>query len=417
MREDSVDERKDVVGDCQDITWCENGPISRDMDCCPRAIQCIAAVPHTNYYDRKQIIGLFPAIDHHEPVPRQLNPLLPTSFLSSRPLTMETEVLTPLNALETHLNSLVTSLTQTNTYANAPQIAQTLLDTDDELTSSLNLLHRHQQNYARILNLRAEAATLQEQLKSTIRQCVALRDEVGRIHPSILFGDSDGDDDSDDGDPKVAEIDYHTLLTFAARIGKHNAVAAREAEAESRRFKIASRSRENATSTTATANGVQDAPTSAENGTDETNAEIERINNTIAITRAQMGMAFPEAGGLRVGELGKLQLFRERQAQSAPGDDGAVDRAMDEEVERLVRETEDVGERSLGKGEPEGEGPDTSMGLSPEVARQATARDAPSSQSQPRPAARRASVSKPSQLAQPRRKLDLDFPSSDEEDD
>jgi len=333
---------------------------------------------------------------------------------------MEAQVLTPLNAFETHLNSLVTSLTQTNTYANAPQIAQTLLDTDDELTSSLNLLHRHQQNYARILNLRAEVATLQEQLKSTIRQCVALRDDVGRIHPSILAGDSEGEDDEDNEDAKVAEVDYHTLLTFAARIGKHNAVAAREAEAESRRFKIASRGRENATGTPATANGVQDASTAsaAENrtGTDETTAEIERINNTITLTRAQMGMAFPDAGGLRVGELGKLQLFRERQAQAASGDDGVVERAVDEEVERLVRETEDVGEGSLAKEEPDGH--DTSIGLSPEATRQPTAKDASGSQSQSGPTARRASVSRPTgQQAQPKRKLDLDFPSSDEEDD
>jgi hypothetical protein len=168
---------------------------------------------------------------------------------------METQILTPLNAFETHLNSLITSLTQTNTYATAPQIAQSLLDTDDELTTSLNLLHRHQQNYARILNLRTEVATLQEQLKSTIRQCVALRDEVGQIHPSILSADSD--DDSDDEDAKLAEVDYHTLLTFAARIGKHNAVAAREAEAESIRFKISSRNKAGATTTAV--NGGQEA--------------------------------------------------------------------------------------------------------------------------------------------------------------
>lgn len=323
---------------------------------------------------------------------------------------METQILTPLNAFETHLNSLITSLTQTNTYATAPQIAQSLLDTDDELTTSLNLLHRHQQNYARILNLRTEVATLHEQLKSTVRQCVALRDEVGQIHPSILSVDSD---DSDDDDAKLAEVDYHTLLTFAARIGKHNAVAAREAEAESRRFKISSRN--NAGAASAAVNGGQEAPAVPENGTDETNAEIERINNTIALTRAQMGMAFPEASGLRVGELGKLQLFRERQVQSTPGDDDAVDRAMDEEIERMVRATEDVADVSLEKEEPED--PDTNMGLSPEVTRQTTARDASGSQNQSGQAARRASQSKPSQQAQPRRKLDLDFPSSDEEDD
>lgn len=326
---------------------------------------------------------------------------------------METQVLQPLSAFETQLNSLVTSLTQTNTYATAPQITQNLLDADDALTTSLNLLHRHQQNYARILNLRAEVASLQEQLKSTIRQCVALRDEVGQIHPSILSVDlDDGSEEEEEEDAKVAEIDYQTLLTFAARIGKHNAEAAREAEAESRRVKMSARS--NATAI----NGGQintSGTAELENATEETNAEIERINNTIAITRAQMGMAFPDAAALRVGELGKLQLFRERQIQPNAGDSDAVDRALDKEIERLVRETEDVAERSLEKEEPDDM--ETSIGLSPEATRQITARDAPASHPQPGQAARRASQSKPSQQTAPRRKLDLDFPSSDEEDD
>lgn len=324
---------------------------------------------------------------------------------------METQVLKPLSAFEAQLNSLVTSLTQTNTYATAPQITQNLLETDDQLTTSLNLLHRHQQNYARILNLRAEVASLQEQLKSTIRQCVALRDEAGQIHPSILSVDLDDDSAEEEEDARVAEIDYQTLLTFAARIGKHNAEAAREAEAESRRVKMSARS--NATAI----NGGQNTSGAIEleNATEETNAEIERINNTIAITRAQMGMAFPDAAALRVGELGKLQLLRERQFQPNAGDGDAVDRALDEEIERLVRETEDVAERSLEKEEPDDM--ETSIGLSPEATRQSTGRDASANHPQPGQAARRASQSKPSQQAAPRRKLDLDFPSSDEEDD
>ncbi|KAK5048648.1 hypothetical protein LTR84_005739 [Exophiala bonariae] len=322
---------------------------------------------------------------------------------------METQILAPLNTFETQITSLVTSLTQTNTYANAPQITQNLLNTDDDLTTSLNLLHRHQQNYARILNLRAEVASLQEQLQSTIRQCVALRDEVGQIHPSILSVDSD--DDSEDEDEKVAEVDYQTLLTFAARIGKHNAAAAREAEAESRRYKNSTRSQ------AVNINGGQNtsAVDTVENATDETHAEIERINNTIAITRAQMGMAFPDASSLRVGELGRLQLFREQQIQSARGDSGALDRTLDAEIERLVRETEDVAERLVEKDEPDD--PNTDISLSPEVSRQTITRDAPAAQHQTGQAAGRLSQSKPSQQAQPRRKLDLDFPSSDEEDD
>lgn len=320
---------------------------------------------------------------------------------------MDTQILAPLTAFETQITSLVTSLTQTNTYATAPQIAQNLLNTDDELTASLNLLYRHQQNYARILNLRAEVASLQDQLQSTIKQCVALREEVGQIHHSILSADLE--DDSEDEHDKVAEVDYQTLLTFAARIGKHNAVAAREAEAESRRYKNSVRSDAvaiNGGQNTSTADGLQ-------NATDETNAEIERINNTIAITRAQMGMAFPDASGLRVGELGRLQRFREQQMQSMHGEGDAVDQALDAEIERLVRETEDVADYSLEKQDDH----DSSIGLSPEATRQPTAGGASASQQQPEQPTVRPSQSKPNQQAQPKRKLDLDFPSSDEDDD
>ncbi len=107
---------------------------------------------------------------------------------------MDSLVLTPLNSIETHLNALIASLTQTNTFANAPQLTQSLLTDDDNLTSSLSLLQRHQQNYARILHLRKEVSTLQEQLKDTIRKCVSFKTEIAQINPTILDSDSDSED-------------------------------------------------------------------------------------------------------------------------------------------------------------------------------------------------------------------------------
>ncbi|EXJ88009.1 hypothetical protein A1O1_04936 [Capronia coronata CBS 617.96] len=337
---------------------------------------------------------------------------------------MDSVVLNPLNSLETHLNALITSLTQTNTFSNAPQITKDLLSDDYNLTESLNILQRHQQNYARTLDLRAEVASLQEQLKDTIKKCVALRQEIGQIHPSIVDSvDSDDEEEQEIG-AKVAEVDYQTLLAFAARIGRHNAAAAREAEAEAIRRKVAARN--NTTSATATTNGVSDSGAQTaghENATAETEAELERIHNTIALTRAQMGMAFPDANMLRIGALGQLQLFQERQQHASNGDE-EVQAAVEREVERMVRETEDVAEAEVEHGaEEEGDDDDNNLGSwpSPEMSRRSiggtgTGMPAAVQQSASQPSQSRAAVPAASAPA-PKRKLDLDFPSSDDDDD
>lgn len=332
---------------------------------------------------------------------------------------MDAVVLEPLNSLETHLNSLITSLTQTNTFSNAPQIAKDLLSDDDNLTASLNLLQRHQQNYARILNLRAEVASLQEQLKDTIRRCVALRQEIGQIHPSIVESlDSDEEEEEEDSETKIAEIDYKTLLAFAARIGKHNAAAAREAEAEAVRRKVAVKNK--TSSITATTNGVvpgQASVSGNENATAETEAELERINNTIALTRAQMGMAFPDANILRVGALGQLQLFQERQQHASSADD-EVQAALEREVERMVRETEDVAEAEAEAEAAEEE--EQGTWPSPEMSRRSIGggdfRPSASQASAAQSSHTKATGGPPASTHVPKRKLDLDFPSSDEED-
>ncbi|KIW24082.1 uncharacterized protein PV07_09816 [Cladophialophora immunda] len=348
---------------------------------------------------------------------------------------MDALVLQPLNSIETHFNALITSFTQTNTFANAPQLAKDLIADDDELASALSLLQRHQQNYARILNLRAEVATLQEQLKDTIRKCVSFRQDIGHINPSIL--DSDVDQEGEDAESQVARVDYHTLLTFAARIGKHNTMAAKEAEAESLRRKIAAKSKEQ-TSPPAGLNGIEPSGTGetvadgAEEARDqthtaETTAELMRIDNTITLQRAQMGMSFPDAGILRVGALGQLQLFLERQRHQSGGDAGvgedetkAVQGAVEREVERLVRETEDIAEDT---GTDVEMAEDTTAGggwASPELKRVSTfegenSQDATASAGQP--STSQAQAAKPPKPPQPKRKLDLDFPDSDEDED
>src|SRR5436190_15632172 len=230
---------------------------------------------------------------------------------------MEKTVVASLDALETSLGALVTSLTSTPTFSTAPVASHALLTADDALTSSLTTLRKHQHNYARILHLRAEATRLEEQIKSIIRTCNELRSEIGAIHPSIL--DDSSDDEDGDGEGGQQDVDYKTLLSFARRIGKYNARAAREAEEDSIRRRQNAKGHASATSRLA-ANGSL-APVTME-GTSETGTIIpdnERawLDETAIAARAAQGMAFPAAERLRLGLLGQLQYAREQGGEEA----------------------------------------------------------------------------------------------------
>ena len=66
---------------------------------------------------------------------------------------MDKLVVSSLGTLEASLGTPLTSLTTPST---------ALLTADDALTSSLTTLKKHQQNYVRILHLRAEAVRLED---------------------------------------------------------------------------------------------------------------------------------------------------------------------------------------------------------------------------------------------------------------
>ncbi|ERF74425.1 hypothetical protein EPUS_06603 [Endocarpon pusillum Z07020] len=265
---------------------------------------------------------------------------------------MATQVLTPLNDLETSFTNLLTSLTTTPTYSAAPSATQSLLAADTSLTSALEALYKHQQNYSRILQLRAEASRLEVQIKSTIRTCVDLRKEIGDIHPSIL-SHSDWDDENDPEAENKRDVDYHTLLSFASKIGKHNTAAAKEAEEESTRRLIEARKGQdkstasaaapqtNGTTHTATAPGATGTGTEAGTSTAAGNVNGEITSQTLnlipqherewldaeaAMARARSGMAFPAAENLRKGALGRLQWIREQGGEEA----------VDKEIESLI---------------------------------------------------------------------------------
>ena len=218
---------------------------------------------------------------------------------------MEAQVITSLNVLEASLSTLISNLTTTPTFSNAPSRTQQLLSADDALTSALSTLHTHQENCAQILRLREEATRLEEQVKDIVRTCDHLRNEIGLINPAIHDDSSDSDEDNGDEAGRQG-VDYKDLLSFARRIGKHNTLAAKEVEATATKRKL-----ERGTNGTTT-----DVPVN----------EAVWLNDTAAQTRALQGMAFPAAERLRVGMLGHLQRLRE---------DGG-DEAVDSEVERLL---------------------------------------------------------------------------------
>lgn len=238
---------------------------------------------------------------------------------------MDKVVLTSLDALEASLNALLTSLTTTPTLSTAPAASNALLTADDALTTSLTTLKQHQQNYARILRLRAEATRLEDQIKSIVRTCGELRTEIGGIHPSIL--DDSSEDEDQEGQQQ--DVDYRTLLSFARRIGKHNTQAAREAEEESIRRTQKAKERTAAAASRPATNGtvmLSATENPSELGNIIPDNERAWLNETVIATRAAQGMAFPAAERLKLGMLGRLQYAREQ------GGEEAVER----EIERLM---------------------------------------------------------------------------------
>jgi hypothetical protein len=237
---------------------------------------------------------------------------------------MDKLVFASLDTLEASLGTLLTSLTTTPTFSTAPAASTALLTADDALTSSLTALKKHQQNYARILLLRAEAIRLEDQIKSIVRTCGELRNEIGEIHPSIL----DDSSEDEDGEGRQQDVDYQTLLSFARRIGKHNTRAAREAEEDSIRRRQDAEERTAAPLRPAANGNVPPVgmETTSEVGNIIPENERAWLNETAAAARAAQGMAFPAAERLRLGMLGQLQYAREQ------GGEEAVER----EIERLM---------------------------------------------------------------------------------
>ncbi|KAL4914522.1 vitamin-D-receptor interacting mediator subunit 4-domain-containing protein [Aspergillus aurantiobrunneus] len=259
---------------------------------------------------------------------------------------MNTQVQSALATFESRLNSLVTSLTTSPTGAGAPTAALNLLSADDSITSTIDTLKQHQNNYARILQLRAEAQSLEDRVKDIVRLAVRYEKDI-RETCGDDESESDSEFDSDESDLDMEagennaatrgkgisssrkEVDYRTLLDFARRISKYNHEAAADAAAGMAKGNRTITGQDTEMTGTDT-NGTPDAEPVAAVTKDATSWLDESAN----MARQVYMLPYPMEDRIRLGLMGQIQLAA---AEGRPGFE------PDAEVERLICEAEGVG--------------------------------------------------------------------------
>ncbi|KAL3486552.1 vitamin-D-receptor interacting mediator subunit 4-domain-containing protein [Aspergillus germanicus] len=266
---------------------------------------------------------------------------------------MNTTFQTALTTFETSLNALITSLTTSPTASGAPTAALNLLSADDSLTTTIDTLKQHQANYARILALRDEAASLEERVKDIVRLAVRYESDVRQVCGDDEDSEEEDEYDSEDLDgdgvrvgegldavratTRRKEVDYKLLLDFARRISKYNHEAAADAAAAG-----ATRARPSITGTGAgsgqdtemTGMGTNGASPDAEPVAAVTKDATSWLDESANMTRQAYMLPYPMEDRIRLGLMGQIQLAA---AEGRPGFDA------DNEVERLIREAEGVG--------------------------------------------------------------------------
>ncbi|KAL5344103.1 vitamin-D-receptor interacting mediator subunit 4-domain-containing protein [Aspergillus crustosus] len=268
---------------------------------------------------------------------------------------MNTEFQSALSTFETSLNALITSLTTSPTASGAPTAAQNLLAADDTLSSTIDTLKQHQTNYARILQLRAEAQGLEDRVKDIVRMVVQYEKDIRET-----CGDDGEDSDEDDFEeededemetsPRPSrrrnEIDYKLLLDFARRISKYNHEAAADAAAGKTRGRIGQDTEMSGTG--AGTNGITVAGDNldAEPVATVTKDATSWLDESANLTRQVYMLPYPMEDRIRLGLMGQIQLAA---AEGRPGFD------QDQEVERLIREAEGLGSADVVVPAPVGE--------------------------------------------------------------
>jgi len=265
---------------------------------------------------------------------------------------MNAHMQSSLSALESKLNLLITSLTTSPTAAGAPAAASAVLDADDSLTSAVETLRQHQENYGKILRLRAEAEKLEERVKGIVSDVEIREKEIRTIcGDEENDTDSDADDDSTDYDSDEdvdmsksrsrirmnKEVDCKLLLDFARRISKYNHQAAADAAAGTPAAqKLKDKRKQITEQDTAMAdfNAATDIEEGAEPVSSVTKGATSWLDESANMTREIYMLPYPAEDRIRMGLMGQIQLAA---AEGRPGFDS------DNEVERLIREAEGQG--------------------------------------------------------------------------
>lgn len=261
---------------------------------------------------------------------------------------MNAHVQSSLSNLENTINQLIESLTTSPTAGGAPAVAGAVLDADDSLTSAVETLRQHQENYSKILRLRVEAERLEERVKGIVSDVEGREKEIRTIcGDEQSDSDEDFDDDDSDYDPDedvdmskparsglkmTKEVDYKLLLDFARRISKYNHQAAADAATgmpESQKLKDKQQQIQEQGAAGTDMNGAAETEEGAEPVLSVTKDATSWLDESANMTREIYMLPYPAEERIRMGLMGQIQLA---DAEGRPGFD------PDKEVERLISE-------------------------------------------------------------------------------
>lgn len=247
---------------------------------------------------------------------------------------MNALVQSSLSDIETKLNALLTTLTTSPAAAGAPAAAVSLLEADDALSSAIETLRRHQENYAKVLKLRTEAEQLEGRVKGIVRDIEGFDKEIC----TACGDDEDSDNDfgsDEEGETRAGrpaprkEIDYRLLLDFARRISKYNHEAAADAaNAAGKRQGPRPQLADKDVIMTGI-NGEPGAEEGAEPVSSVTKNATQWLDESANATREVYMVPYPMEERIRMGLMGQAQF--------------AADGDPDREIDRLIREAEGLG--------------------------------------------------------------------------
>ncbi|KAJ5379722.1 uncharacterized protein N7496_002150 [Penicillium cataractarum] len=238
-----------------------------------------------------------------------------------------------LTDVESKLNTLLKHLTTSPGAAGAPAAAVTLLEADDTLSSSIDTLRLHQDNYAKILQLRSEAERLEERVKDIVRDLEGFDKEI-RIacgDDEEVDSDLDSEDESEAAKSRITarkEIDYRLLLDFARRISKYNQEAAADV-AKGAGLGPRQDTRPQIADKDVTMTGMNGETGAEEDGAEPVSSVTKNatqwLDDSANVTREVNLLPYPTEDRIRMGLMGKIP---------AEGTD------REKEVQRLIREAE-----------------------------------------------------------------------------